>query len=151
MLSDREGHDITTHFRINAAASGNWSWSSLDTDLYTRFFTGRARPPSARTATVRPTETRNALIGLDRQEVPERLLVRGKLLLQRGVRGQLMPVHNLMPEAPAPLGRDASIAMCAGSVGATTPLGPVHRRKRNVWGSYRLLFEAPTCNYICSC
>ena len=33
-----------THFRINAAASGNRSWSSIDTDLYTRFFTGRARP-----------------------------------------------------------------------------------------------------------
>ena len=33
-----------THFRINAAASGNRSWSTLDTDLYTRFFTGRARP-----------------------------------------------------------------------------------------------------------
>ena len=32
-----------THFRINAAASGNRSWSALDTDLYTRFFTGRAR------------------------------------------------------------------------------------------------------------
>ena len=72
---------------------------------------------------------------------------RGKLLLQRGVRGQLMPVHNLTPEAPSPLGRDASIAMCAGSVGATTPLGPVRRRKRNVWGSYPLLFEALTCNY----
>ena len=33
-----------THFRINAAASANRSWSSLDTDLYTRFLTGRARP-----------------------------------------------------------------------------------------------------------
>ena len=32
-----------THFRVNAAASGNRKWSQLDTDLYTRFFTGRAR------------------------------------------------------------------------------------------------------------
>ena len=31
------------HFRVNAAASGNRKWSQLDTDLYTRFFTGRAR------------------------------------------------------------------------------------------------------------
>ena len=32
-----------THFRINAAASANRTWSNVDTDLYTRFFTGRAR------------------------------------------------------------------------------------------------------------
>ena len=32
-----------THYRINAAASGNRKWAKLDTDLYTRFFTGRAR------------------------------------------------------------------------------------------------------------
>ncbi len=32
-----------THFRVNAAASGNRQWSRLDTDLYTRFFTGRAK------------------------------------------------------------------------------------------------------------
>ena len=32
-----------THFRIHAAASNNRQWSKLDTDLYTRFFTGRAR------------------------------------------------------------------------------------------------------------
>lgn len=35
-----------THYRINAAAAGNRKWSRLDTDLYTRFFTGRARPTS---------------------------------------------------------------------------------------------------------
>ena len=33
-----------TNYRINAAASGNKAWSRLDTDLYTRFFTGRAKP-----------------------------------------------------------------------------------------------------------
>ena len=32
-----------TNYRIAAAASGNRSWSKLDTDLFTRFFTGRAR------------------------------------------------------------------------------------------------------------
>ena len=32
-----------THYRINAAASGNRSWSNLDTDLYTRFFTARVK------------------------------------------------------------------------------------------------------------
>lgn len=32
-----------THFRISAAATGNRQWSRLDTDLYTRFFTGRAK------------------------------------------------------------------------------------------------------------
>ena len=31
------------HYRVNAAASGNRSWSALDVDLYTRFFTGRAK------------------------------------------------------------------------------------------------------------
>ena len=33
-----------TNYHINAAASGNKAWSRLDTDLYTRFFTGRAKP-----------------------------------------------------------------------------------------------------------
>ena len=32
-----------THFRVSAAATGSKSWSKLDTDLYTRFFTGRAK------------------------------------------------------------------------------------------------------------
>ena len=32
-----------THFRVCAAATGNKSWSKLDTDLYTRFSTGRAK------------------------------------------------------------------------------------------------------------
>ena len=32
-----------THFRISAAAMGNRQWSRLDTDLYTRFFTGRGK------------------------------------------------------------------------------------------------------------
>ena len=32
-----------THYRISAAASGNTRWSQLDTDLYTRFFMGRAK------------------------------------------------------------------------------------------------------------
>ena len=32
-----------THFRVAAAATGNRSWSKLDVDLYTRFFTGRAK------------------------------------------------------------------------------------------------------------
>jgi len=32
-----------THYRVNAAATGNCTWSRLDTDLYTRFFTGRAK------------------------------------------------------------------------------------------------------------
>ena len=32
-----------THYRVNAAATGNKTWSRLDTDLYTRFFTGRAK------------------------------------------------------------------------------------------------------------
>ena len=32
-----------TNYRIAAAASGNRSWSKLDTDLFTRFFNGRAR------------------------------------------------------------------------------------------------------------
>ena len=36
-----------TNYRITAAASGNRAWSRLDTDLYTRFFTGRAKPVSA--------------------------------------------------------------------------------------------------------
>ena len=31
-----------THYRVNAAATGNRNWAQLDTDLYTRFFTGRA-------------------------------------------------------------------------------------------------------------
>ena len=33
-----------THYRINAAALGNRSWSNLDTDLYTPFLTGREKP-----------------------------------------------------------------------------------------------------------
>ena len=33
-----------THYCINVAASGNRSWSNLDTDLYTPFFTGRENP-----------------------------------------------------------------------------------------------------------
>ena len=32
-----------THFRVSVAATGNKSWSKLDTDLYTHFFTGRAK------------------------------------------------------------------------------------------------------------
>ena len=32
-----------TNYRLAAAASGNRTWSRLDTDLFTRFFTGRAR------------------------------------------------------------------------------------------------------------
>ena len=32
-----------THFRVNAAATGNRQWARLDIDLYTRFFTGRAK------------------------------------------------------------------------------------------------------------
>ena len=32
-----------THFRVNAATSGNRLWSRIDPNLYTRFFTGRAR------------------------------------------------------------------------------------------------------------
>ena len=35
------------HYRLTAAASGNKNWSRLDTDLFTRFFTGRARSVSA--------------------------------------------------------------------------------------------------------
>ena len=35
-----------THFRVSAAATGNKVWSKLDTDLYTRFFTGRAKAVS---------------------------------------------------------------------------------------------------------
>ena len=31
------------HFRVAAAAPGKKSWSKLDVDLYTRFFTGRAK------------------------------------------------------------------------------------------------------------
>ena len=31
------------NYRVAAAASGNRKWSRLDTDLFTRFFTGRAR------------------------------------------------------------------------------------------------------------
>ena len=36
-----------TNYRLTAAASGNRCWSRLDTDLFTRFFTGRARLISA--------------------------------------------------------------------------------------------------------
>ena len=32
-----------THFRVTAAATGNRDWSRMDTDLYTRFFTGHAK------------------------------------------------------------------------------------------------------------
>ena len=32
-----------THFRVAAAATGNRQWSKVDVDLYTRFFTGRAK------------------------------------------------------------------------------------------------------------
>ena len=32
-----------THFRVAAAATGNREWSKVDVDLYTRFFTGRAK------------------------------------------------------------------------------------------------------------
>ena len=35
-----------THYRVNAAATGNRNWAQLDTDLYTRFFTGRAKEVS---------------------------------------------------------------------------------------------------------
>ena len=31
------------HFQVSAAATSNKSWSKLDTDLYTQFFTGRAK------------------------------------------------------------------------------------------------------------
>ena len=41
------GHSYDTNYRITAAASGNHDWSRLDTDLYTRFFTGHAKPMSA--------------------------------------------------------------------------------------------------------
>ena len=36
-----------THYRVNAAATGNRHWSRLDIDLYTRFFTGRAKAVSS--------------------------------------------------------------------------------------------------------
>ena len=36
-----------THYRVNAAAAGNRHWSRLDIDLYTRFFTGRAKAVSS--------------------------------------------------------------------------------------------------------
>ena len=39
-----------THYRINAAASGNREWLTLDTDLCTRFFTGRAKLAAACTS-----------------------------------------------------------------------------------------------------
>ena len=32
-----------THYRVNTAATGNRQWSHLDIDLYTQFFTGRAK------------------------------------------------------------------------------------------------------------
>ena len=35
-----------THYWVNAAATGNKNWAQLDTDLYTRFFTGRAKEVS---------------------------------------------------------------------------------------------------------
>ena len=35
-----------THFRVSAAASGNREWSKVDVDLYTRFFTGKAKSVS---------------------------------------------------------------------------------------------------------
>ena len=41
------------HFRVNAAASGNRKWSQVDTDLYTRFFTGRAREVRTTLSTLR--------------------------------------------------------------------------------------------------
>ena len=36
-----------TNYRLTAAATGNRTWSRLDTDLFTRVFTGRARLVSA--------------------------------------------------------------------------------------------------------
>lgn len=36
-----------THYQTKAAASGNLQWSQLNTDLFTRFFTGQARTLSA--------------------------------------------------------------------------------------------------------
>ena len=36
-----------THYRVNAAATGNRRWSQLDINLYTRFFTGRAKTVAA--------------------------------------------------------------------------------------------------------
>lgn len=35
-----------THYRVTTAATGNWTWSRLHTDLYTRFITGRAKQVS---------------------------------------------------------------------------------------------------------
>ena len=32
-----------THYRVRAAAMGDCTWSRLDTDLFTRFFMGRAK------------------------------------------------------------------------------------------------------------
>lgn len=32
-----------THFRVNAATTGNHQWARLEINLYTRFFTGRSR------------------------------------------------------------------------------------------------------------
>ena len=48
-----------THFRINAAASGNLMWSNLDTDLYTRLFSQLHCAPIA---TTQPMGTRIAHI-----------------------------------------------------------------------------------------
>ena len=39
--------EYDTHFRVAAAATGKRDWSHLDTDLYTRFFTGRAKQVEA--------------------------------------------------------------------------------------------------------
>ena len=36
-----------SNYRLTAAATGNRTWSHLETDLFTRFFTGRAREVSA--------------------------------------------------------------------------------------------------------
>ena len=50
-----------TNYRIAAAASGNRSWSKLDTDLFTRFFTGRARTVNPCTVCDALTHTSNRL------------------------------------------------------------------------------------------
>ena len=133
-----------THYCINVAASGNRSWSNLDTDLYIPFFTeGRIRSHCARIATARPTGTRIAYIDPAHQEDPARPPVMGKLLQPKDARGLLIRALNLMLEAPVLLAKDANTVIRVGNVGVTTQPDPApHQRKCDSVPPRRFMFPS---------
>ena len=104
-----------THFRISAAATGNRQWSRLDTDLYTRFFNGRAKLVSACSLCESTQHTIARGKSVREREIncnPHRV----RQLRRNGDCGLLMSVPSLIRVAHALLALGASLSTCVGIV-----------------------------------